>query len=100
MLLHEEIGNYHSLHSASLEVKEGDIVDFFCPVCNANLETFRGDQFASFIRKDESGKEARIIISRKYGEEVTFKVEAGKPHESYGERVKKYMDPDWYLGDM
>ena len=100
VLLHEEIGNYTSHHSASLEIKEGDVVDLFCPVCSANLETYRGDQFASYIRKDESGNESRIIISRKYGEKVTFKVEEGKPHESYGDRVKKYMDPDWYLGDM
>ena len=97
ILLHEEIGNYTSEHSATLVVETGDIVDLFCPVCQTNLETAEGKNFASYLRIDESGNESKIIISRMYGEKVTFKIEEGKSTESYGENAKKYMDPEWYL---
>lgn len=97
ILLHEEIGNYSSKHSATLVVETGDIVDLFCPVCQASLETTKGKNFASYNRIDESGNESKIIISRVYGEKVTFKIVEGKETESYGKNAKKYMDPEWYL---
>jgi len=97
VMLHEEIGNYTSKHSATLKVEIGEIIALYCPVCNHKLQTMRGDQFATFNRIDESGQESRIVISRKYGERITFRVEKGKPYESYGESVRKYMDPEWYL---
>ena len=97
ILLHEEIGNYSSKHSVTLEVETGDIVDLFCPVCRKNLETAKGKNFAAYNRMDESGNQSKIIISRMYGERVTFKIEEGKATESYGKNAKKYMDPEWYL---
>jgi hypothetical protein len=97
ILLHEEIGNYSALHTPTLEVEPGEIVDIYCPICHKNLKTRRGEHFATFNRRDEEGNESRIIISRKYREEVTFKIEKGKETESYGESARKYMDPEWYL---
>jgi len=97
VLLHEEIGDYSSTHTATLHVEPGEVIDFFCPLCHESLNTRRGEHFAHFIRIDEVGKESKIIISRKCGEEATFKIEDGKAVESYGESVRKYMDPEWYL---
>lgn len=99
VLLHEEMGNYASVHSATLEVEPGDIVDFFCPLCHEKLNTTRGEHFAHFLRVDESGKESRIVISRKYREQATFRIEDGRAVESYGESARKYMDPEWFIDE-
>ena len=97
VLLHEEIGNYSVIVSPSFKVEIGETVDFFCPVCHGSLNTEKGGHFATYIRVDEQNKEANIIISRKYGEKCTYKVDEIKNVESYGESAKKYLNPEWFL---
>ena len=97
ILLHEEIGNYTSDHSSSLSVEEGEVVDLFCPVCHKSLNIPIKDALAKYIRIDDNLKESFIIISRKYGERITFKVDENKHVESYGEKLSRYIDPDWFL---
>ena len=96
-LLHEEIGNYTVALSPSLKVNTNEIVDFFCPVCHASLNTTKGDNLARFLRVDELGNESNVIISRKYGERCTFTIDDQKKVKSYGESVRKFVDPEWYL---
>lgn len=97
ILLHEEIGNYSSESSSSLTVEDGEIVDLFCPVCHENLNIPIKDSLAKYIRIDDDLKESFIIISRKYGEKITFKVDENKQIESYGEKLSRYIDPEWFL---
>lgn len=96
-LLHEEIGNYTVALSPSLKIKTGDIVDFFCPICHEELNTSKGDNLAKYLRVDETGAESSVIISREYGERCTFTVDDRKKVKSYGESVRKYLDPEWFL---
>lgn len=96
-LLHEEIGNYAVALSPTLKIKTGDIVDFFCPVCHEELNTTKGDNLAKFLRVDDSGAESSVIISREYGERCTFTVDDRKKVKTYGESVRKYLDPEWFL---
>ena len=95
-LLHEEIGNYTVAMSATLEVNTGDVVDFLCPVCNENLVSDKNKEMAHFIRVDEIGEETTIYISRTYGERCTFQVDDKKQMRSYGDSVKKFLDPEWF----
>lgn len=97
VLLHEEIGNYSVTLSSTLQVEEGEIVDFFCPVCHACLNIMKGDSLARYIRIEDGIKESHIIISRKYGERITFKVDKNKQVESYGEKISRFIDPEWFL---
>jgi hypothetical protein len=97
ILLHEEIGNYSSEVSASLTVENGDIVDLFCPVCHKSLNIPQKDALARYIRMDDDCKECFIIISRKYGEKITFKVNENKEVETYGEKLSRFIDPEWFL---
>ena len=97
ILLHEEIGNYSSELSSSLTVKEGEVVDLFCPVCHESLNIPKKDFLAKYIRIDEDLKESYIIISRKYGEQITFKVDKNKQVETYGEKLSRFIDPEWFL---
>jgi len=97
ILLHEEIGNFSSEHSSSLIVKEGDVVDLFCPICHESLNIPNKDTLARYIKLDDEMKESYIIISRKYGEKITFKVNENKHIETYGEKLSRYIDPEWFL---
>ena len=97
VLLHEEMGNYSVIVSPSFEVEVGEIVDFFCPVCHESINTEKGGHFATYVRIDEQNIESNLIISRKYGEKCTYKVDETKKVESYGESAKKYLNPEWFL---
>ena len=97
ILLHEEIGNYSSVLSSSLTVEKGEVVDLFCPVCHESLNIPKKDSLAKYIRIDNGIKESYIIISRKYGEKITFKVDENKQIESYGDKLSRFIDPEWFL---
>jgi len=97
VLLHEEIGNYTVAMSASLKLESGDEVDFYCPVCNHELNSEQGEHLASFLRVNETGEESTIVISRIYGERCTFQVDDKKRVKSYGESVQRYLNPEWFL---
>ncbi len=97
ILLHEEIGNYTSTLSSSLTIEKGEVVDLFCPVCHESLNIPIKDALAKYIRIDEDLNESFIIISRKYGEKITFKVDENKHVEAYGEKLSRYIDPEWFL---
>lgn len=97
VLLHEEIGNYSTALSSTLTVEEGEVVDFYCPVCHACLNVMKGDDLAKYIRIEDGTRECNIIISRKYGERITFKVDENKNVESYGEKISRFIDPEWFL---
>ena len=97
LLLHEEIGNYSSVLSDSLTVEKDEIIDLFCPICHESLNISSRDYLAKFIRIDKGCNECQIIISRKFGENITFKVNENKQIESYGEKLSRFIDPEWYL---
>ena len=97
ILLHEEIGNYSSVLSSSLTIEKGEIVDLFCPVCHESLNIPKQDSLAKYIRIDDGIKESYIIISRTYGENITFKVDENKQIESFGEKLSRFIDPEWFL---
>ena len=97
ILLHEEIGNYSSELSRSLTVEKGEVVDLFCPVCHECLNIPNKDFLAKYIRIDDNCNDCFIIISRKYGEKISFKVDEKKQVESYGEKISRFIDPEWFL---
>ncbi len=97
ILLHEEIGNYSSTLSDTLTLKKDEVVDIFCPVCHESLNIPDKDFLAKFLRIDDGCNECHIVISRKYGENLTFKVDDKKQVESYGKKLSRFIDPEWYL---
>lgn len=97
ILLHEEIGNYSSELSSSLSIEKGEVVDLFCPVCHTSLNIPNKDSLAKYIRIDDNCNECFIIISRRYGEKITFKVSENKHIETFGEKLSRFIDPEWFL---
>lgn len=68
-----------------------------CPVCHESLNIPKKDSLAKYIRIDNGIKESYIIISRTYGEKITFKVDENKQIESYGDKLSRFIDPEWFL---
>lgn len=97
VLLHEEIGNYTVKMSGSLRVKEGDVVDFYCPLCLEDLKLEKGENLASLKYVDQEGKKNDLVLSMKYGERSTFMVDENKQIKSYGKKISKFIDPEWFL---
>jgi len=97
IFLAHEIGDYSVTHSPSFEISLGEVADIYCPVCHECLNTPQAENLASFIRIEKDQKESRIVISRKYGEKITFKIADDKRVESFGESLSRFVDPEWYL---
>ena len=95
--LHEELGNYTIDLSSTLTVEKGGVVDLFCPVCHECLNQSRKDALAKFIMIDDNCNECLIIISRRYGEKITFTVDENKHVKTYGEKISRFIDPEWFL---
>ena len=97
VFLHEEIGNYSSEISTSLKVSPGDMVNFYCPVCQESLDIEKGEGLAGITHLDEDGKKSTVVISRVYGEKASFQVHDDKQITSYGAKLSKYIDPEWFI---
>jgi hypothetical protein len=95
VLLHEEIGNYTVAMTGTIDLNPGDVVDFFCPVCHASINTPLGENMANLIRVEPNGDESNIVISRVFGERCTFQIDDRKKIKYYGDSMGKFIDPDW-----
>ena len=77
LLLHPEIGNYSSIKHPSFEYKEGDRLDFSCPVCSHALDSDIEENLIHVVMIDKEEKESDIYFSRIAGEKSTYQVMGG-----------------------
>ncbi len=78
ILLNPQIGNYESVTHPSFVIEDGDLLDFYCPVCHHSLEA-DFDPNLTFVRMiDEKNKENDIYFSRIAGEQSTYQVSENK----------------------
>ena len=89
LLLHPEIGNYNSLKHPQFEYREGESIEFFCPLCQHRLHSDFDDNLVFVNMIDDSGKEFDIYFSRIAGEKSTFQVSGETVMES-GEHSGRY----------
>ena len=64
LLIHPEVGNYTSIKHPQFQFKEGERVDFFCPICMQSLKAEREEYLVQVVMQDESGTEHEIYFSR------------------------------------
>lgn len=102
LLLHPQIGNYSSIKHPSFEFTKGDILGFFCPLCNSALKSDIHQNLAMVIMVDETGKYIDVYFSQVVGEHSTYEdlgdsvhaagEDAGKyTYFKLGEKFKKYI---------
>jgi len=92
LLLNPELGNYDFIHHTSIKFEEGELVDFICPVCHADLTaTEINENLARVILTDENKKEYDVYFSKICGEHSTFKIKEDDIIEKYGEDSSSYL---------
>lgn len=93
VLLSPELGNYSILHVPSFSYNPGDHIDFFCPVCHANLGIPDVNQdLAEIIMIDENKEEFRIVFSEIAGKQCTMKIKENTIVESFGENADEFSN--------
>ncbi len=91
ILLHPELGNYSVLHHPEFKFEQGEVVEFFCPICGESLSVKEKVNFARIKMVDENGKEFTILFSRVAGEKSTYKIQ-GESIEIFGKDATKEID--------
>ena len=89
LLLSPQIGNYTSIKHPSYNYKDGDKIDFFCPLCQKRLLSSFDENLVHVIMIDKDKKEYDIYFSRIAGERSTYKV-SGDTVMAAGEHSSRY----------
>lgn len=90
--LNPEVGNYTFIKHASFEIRDGEQLDFFCPICHTNLESSElSTKLGKILMFDEQDKaEYEILFSKVSGERCTYKKKGDKVIP-FGEHQSKYL---------
>lgn len=89
--LHSEIGDYSVKKNPAFEFKDGDVLDFFCPICHAELASNIHDKLAKIHMIDENNNDFEILFSKIAGEKSTYKI-IGETMNIYGDDSAEYVD--------
>jgi len=90
ILLSPKLGDYATIQHPGFEIKKGDEVDYYCPICHANLSASDVDQnLVRIFMVDEKDDRYEIYFSGVSGEKCTYKV-SDKKVEKFGESAEKY----------
>lgn len=102
LLLSPKIGNYSSVKHPSFEFNQGEILEFYCPLCNGSLKSDIHQNLALVLMKDESGKSFVVYFSQVAGEHSTYEIDGDSIHITgenagiytyfkIGDKFKKYF---------
>ena len=93
LLLNPELGNYEFISHHSLEFKEMDCLDFYCPVCFEDLKASEVNKnLARIVMIDKEEQEFDVSFSRIRNEHSTFKVSNDQIIEKHGKDSSSYLD--------
>jgi uncharacterized protein YbaR (Trm112 family) len=93
ILLSPDPGNYSIIHDSEFVYSAGEHIEFFCPVCHANLGIPEvGKDLAEVIMADAKNVEYRIIFSEIAGKRCTIKMKENKIVESWGEDAGEFFN--------
>jgi hypothetical protein len=89
LLLNTKIGNYSSSKHPGFIVKDGEEVEFACPLCSSILKSDIHLNLVKVIMIDEKGDEFDVYFSKVKGEHSTF-LTKGDVLGTAGEDAGKY----------
>jgi hypothetical protein len=92
LMMNVGLGDYSYRNHPSLGIEDGETVEFFCPVCRANLKVPDiNDKLVRLILDMNDGKRFDVYFSRVAGEHSTFKIDQEDVIEQYGEDANAYV---------
>lgn len=89
ILLSPHIGNYTSIKHPTFRIEPGEVLEFFCPVCNTSLVSDIHRNLAHVILNEENGQDHDVYFSQVSGEHSTFET-SGESVRISGEDAGKY----------
>lgn len=89
ILLSPQPGNYQVFLPEELVLEEGKKLDFYCPACQACLNSTVDDNLAQIAYRSEGGGGGRVDFSRIAGEHATYFVSQDEIR-SFGENAGIY----------
>ncbi len=97
ILLSPQPGNYKFICDASVSsaVKPGSTLNFFCPVCSADLVSPSDKKFAELHIIDPNKKIRKVEFSRIFGTHATFIID-GEEVTPYGDVVDDDSSPNFF----
>lgn len=98
LAFHPEPGNYEVSIPDNANINEGELWEFFCPVCHGKM-TFAGDEhLAALDMTDGEGTWHKVVFSAIAGEQATFVITQepeGKVYK-HGVDLTKYEQCLWH----
>lgn len=94
VMLNPDLGNYSVTNHPSISFEKGEYVEFYCPVCHANLaaSSVNSNLVRIHMVNEETGDKSDIFFSKIAGEKSTFRITDSKIVERYGEDAHLYID--------
>lgn len=93
LLLNPELGNYTVTAHSKLDIREGELIEFLCPVCHHSLAaTDINEKLVRVIMTDEDNNAFDVYFSRICGEESTFKISRNNIIAKYGRDDSHYVN--------
>lgn len=93
LLLNIGLGDYQYLNHPSIQFKQGETVELFCPVCHSNLKVPEiNDNLIRLIYSEPDGRKFDVYFSRVVGEHSTFKIDKNDIIEKFGEDASSYVN--------
>lgn len=92
IFLSPKLGDYHVFTHPSFNHKKGEHVEYFCPICHANLAALEyNENLVKVLMVDEQSAVYEILFSGIAGEHCTYVLKETEL-EAFGENSKKYKD--------
>lgn len=92
IMLSPNVGDYNYAHHDNYHLKKGELVDFHCPICTADLTASNNKEHAMVLMVNEEDRtEFELYFSKEAGNKSTYIV-SSENVESYGEDALDYED--------
>ena len=91
ILLSPELGDYKVVKHESYKINEGEHVDFYCPICHANLIVEKGNHKFTRVMMVEMGEEYEVLFSQIAGEKCTYVIGEGSV-KAFGEDADEFTN--------
>lgn len=72
ILLSPRPGDYKIILAVEIDLKEGDLVEFHCPVCGEILDADDKEGMAHLTFRFSNGNKGTVYFSRRFGEHATY----------------------------
>ena len=96
LAFHPEPGNYEVNVPYNVTIEEGEVWNFFCPVCHENLALTMVEPLGALDMTDGRGRWHTVVFSRVAGEKATFVISRDAEEvEKHGVDLSKYEHCLW-----